>query len=62
MTSMGALGKRPQMPQDEGTGEEAGEGEAPPVPGARKAPDGLWYAPDPERKGKYLRIMQQEAA
>jgi len=26
----------------------------PPVPGARKAPDGNWYAPDPKRPGKYL--------
>ena len=28
----------------------------PPVPGARKAPDGNWYTPDPTRPGKYLRV------
>ncbi len=29
---------------------------APPVEGARKAPDGNWYVPDPNRPGKYLRV------
>jgi hypothetical protein len=29
----------------------------PPVPGARKAPDGYWYLPDPTRPGKYLRLV-----
>ena len=28
----------------------------PPVPGAKKAPDGNWYVPDPARPGKYLRV------
>jgi hypothetical protein len=28
----------------------------PPVPGAKLAPDGKWYVPDPKRKGKYLRV------
>jgi hypothetical protein len=28
----------------------------PPVQGARLAPDGNWYIPDPKRKGKYLRV------
>ena len=28
----------------------------PPVSGARKAPDGEWYAEDPLRKGKYLKV------
>lgn len=28
----------------------------PPAPGARKAPDGNWYIPDPNRPGKYLRV------
>jgi hypothetical protein len=32
---------------------EAGQ---PPVPGAKKAPDGQWYVADPTRKGKYLRV------
>ena len=27
-----------------------------PVPGARQAPDGNWYVPDPNRPGKYLRV------
>ncbi len=31
--------------------------EAPPAPGARKAPDGKWYAPDPNRPGKYLMVQ-----
>lgn len=30
--------------------------DAPPVPGARRAPDGEWYLSDPTRKGRYLRI------
>lgn len=29
----------------------------PPVPGARKAPDGKWYVPDPARQGKYLLVQ-----
>ncbi|MBU6232572.1 hypothetical protein KGP36_08155, partial [Patescibacteria group bacterium] len=33
----------------------AGAGE-PPMPGARRAPDGNWYLADPTRTGKYLRI------
>ena len=38
--------------------------EVPPVPGARKAPDGEWYITDPTRKGKYLRVapLAQEHA
>jgi hypothetical protein len=35
----------------------AGE-EAPPVAGARKAPDGRWYVPDPQRPGQFLRVDQ----
>ena len=30
--------------------------EEPPMPGAKKAPDGEWYILDPTRKSKYLRI------
>ena len=30
--------------------------EAPPIPGAAKAPDGEWYLTDPTRKGKYLKV------
>lgn len=38
----------------------AGGGSGPqgvaPVPGAKQAPDGNWYVPDPARPGKYLRV------
>ncbi len=37
-------------------GEPPGDEEEPPMPGARKAPDGEWYLQDPTRKLKYLRI------
>lgn len=30
----------------------------PPVPGARQAPDGNFYVSDPNRPGKYLRVVQ----
>jgi hypothetical protein len=36
-----------------GTGGMGGE---PPIPGARKAPDGEWYILDPTRRTRYLRI------
>jgi hypothetical protein len=29
-----------------------------PVSGAKKAPDGNWYIPDPNRPGKYLQVVQ----
>lgn len=32
------------------------DGEAPPVHGAKQAPDGNWYVPDPSRKGKFHRV------
>ena len=32
-------------------------GNAPPVEGARKAPDGNWYVNDPDRPGKFLKVM-----
>lgn len=31
---------------------------SPPVQGARQAPDGNWYVPDPSRPGKYQRVLQ----
>jgi hypothetical protein len=31
---------------------------APPMPGARQAPDGNFYVPDPNRPGKYLKVVQ----
>jgi chaperonin GroES len=36
--------------------------EAPPLEGARKAKDGQWYAPDPDRPGKYLQVIADAAA
>lgn len=30
------------------------------VPGARQAPDGEWYAPDPDRPGKWARVRVRE--
>lgn len=32
------------------------EAEKPPVDGAKKAPDGKWYVPDPARPGKFLQV------
>ena len=34
-----------------------GAPEAPPVPGARRAADGKYYVPDPNRPGKYLMVQ-----
>lgn len=31
---------------------------APPMQGAKQAPDGNWYVPDPNRAGKYLQVGQ----
>jgi hypothetical protein len=31
--------------------------EKPPMPNARKAPDGKWYVPDPQRPGKYQLVQ-----
>jgi len=30
----------------------------PPVPGARQAPNGNWYVPDPKRPGQYLQVVE----
>lgn len=35
----------------------AAGGEKPPVAGAKKAPDGKWYVPDPNRPGKFLQVQ-----
>lgn len=32
-------------------------GAAPPLAGAKQAPDGQWYTPDPHRAGKYLQVI-----
>lgn len=34
-----------------------GSGGEPPAPGAKQAPDGNWYVPDPARPGKYLQVQ-----
>jgi hypothetical protein len=39
-----------------GTKPTAAKPAAPPVAGARKAPDGKYYVPDPKRPGKYLQV------
>jgi hypothetical protein len=46
--------KRQHYSEEESPERMAG-GESP-VEGARKAPDGQWYLPDPNRPGKYLRV------
>lgn len=33
--------------------------ETPPVANARKAPDGNWYIPDPDRAGKFKRVIMR---
>jgi len=38
------------------SGRRAATQSAPPVPGARLAPDGKYYVPDPKRAGKYLQV------
>lgn len=40
-------------PQKKAKGEQGA-----PVEGAKKAPDGNWYVPDPKRAGKYLLVKQ----
>lgn len=51
----------PGKGNDASASSPAASGE-PPVPGARKAPDGEWYLPDPGRQGKYLRVKKHERA
>jgi hypothetical protein len=43
----------PELPSQAG---DAPAQEAPPVPGANKAPDGEWYLTDPTRAGKYMHV------
>ena len=43
--------------KSEAPGKQSSASEAPPVEGARKAPDGNWYVEDPHRQGKYLQVM-----
>ena len=48
------------MPAEEGKKDGGGGGgvEQPPMPNAKKAPDGHWYVPDPDKPGKYQRVDQ----
>jgi len=54
---------RQMFPQEtaqlEGKGDSSADkgGGSAPVPGARKAPDGNWYVSDPNRPGKYLKVV-----
>jgi hypothetical protein len=41
---------------DETAGETAGDDSAAPMPGAKKAPDGEYYVPDPTRPGQYIHV------
>ena len=41
-------------------GPGAGTVMAPPLPHARKAPDGHYYIPDPTRPGKHIKLTQRE--
>ena len=54
-------GKRPlweSAPVDStAPGKGSSASEPPPVEGARKAPDGNWYVDDPDRPGKFLKVM-----
>jgi hypothetical protein len=49
----------PGSTKDQGRvlGPPKSEEEGAPVPNARKAPDGNWYLPDPDRPGKYLLVQ-----
>jgi hypothetical protein len=44
-------------PVKNGGSEKRSSLDTPPVSGARKAPDGNWYLPDPKRRGKYLQVQ-----
>jgi hypothetical protein len=50
------FGVAPASPAPAAPGSPAPATPAPPAPGARRAPDGLWYVPDPARPGKYLQV------
>jgi hypothetical protein len=47
----------PQAVQGSGAAPAQGQNSQPPVNGARRAPDGKWYLPDPNRPGKYLQVQ-----
>lgn len=43
----------------DGGGAPSGMAPEAPMEGAKRAPDGHWYLPDPARQGKYLRLAMQ---
>lgn len=45
-----------QTGRSRGSATPAATPSAPPVPGAKQAPDGNFYVPDPSRPGKYLKV------
>ena len=55
-------GKTVRFDTDSGSQTVSSGSEAAPAPGAKKAPDGNWYVPDPARKGKYLMVESPAAA
>lgn len=54
----GAVPTMDDSSDDEETDPGAAPAVAPPMQGARQAPDGNYYVPDPKRPGKYLRVSQ----
>src|SRR5215467_9133471 len=63
--NIGGEGSGPVAEQSGMASQEGGGGsEAPPLAGARQAPDGEWYILDPTRRTRYLRIgsLAQERA
>jgi hypothetical protein len=49
---------RGQDRQSQAQGQGQGRGQAPPVAGARQAPDGNWYVSDPGRPGKFMMVAR----
>ncbi|MGE7469227.1 hypothetical protein ACQKLX_07295 [Bosea sp. NPDC003192] len=45
-----------QRPSGQRPAPQPAQGGKPPLPGARLAPDGNWYAPDPNRQGGWARV------
>ncbi len=49
-------GEAPQRGGRQGQAQGGQPQSTPPISGARQAPNGRWYAPDPNRPGKYLMV------
>lgn len=54
----GAVPTMDEGSDDDEETDTSSQSAAPPAQGARQAPDGNWYVPDPKRPGKYLRVTQ----